>query len=190
MIVDEVKVSSSKFHPVFGKDFSVALEATLNPDSEQELDIDRVLYGGNENLIFRNGDCWRIYHPANVSGDVSNDSEAMIRFLPWFAGPEILYHRLVLRAMPITGKIFRWLMLARSEEEKTFTFSQGKPYINLDFFSKRNENFLPIFVKVKTDKSNFIYFILEAQWSEEGVLLKIHRITESEAPQHLVAAKP
>lgn len=190
MIVGEVNVSNAKFHQVFEKDLSVALEATLNADSAQELEIDRDLYRGNENLIFRCHGCWRIYYPAIVSGNVTSDTEATISFLPWFSGPEVLYHRLVLRAKPIAGKVFRWLMLARTGEEKPFTFSPDKAYINLDFFSKRNDIFLPLFVKAKADSGELIYFVLEGQWSEEGVILKIRRITESEAPPYLVAAKP
>lgn len=181
--------SNSKFHSIFGKELSVALESTLDTYSDKELDIDRELYGNNEHLIFRNGDCWRIYYPADVNGNMETNKEATINFLPWFSGPEVLYNRLTLRATPKEGKIYRWVMFARFGEEKPFTFSKDKPhFINLDFFSKRNDNFLPLFVKVKKDGGGFAYFVLEGQWSEEAVTLKISRVTESEAPPHLVAA--
>ncbi|MBI2063815.1 MAG: hypothetical protein HYT65_02385, partial [Candidatus Yanofskybacteria bacterium] len=139
-------VSNNKFHPVFGKELSVALESTLDPNSDKELDVDRELYGNNEHLIFRNVYCWRIYYPAAIKGDIRTDSEAVINFIPWFRGPEVLFSRLAFRAKPVAGKIFQWVMFARFGEEKAFTFGKDKPFINLDFFSKRNENFLPLFI--------------------------------------------
>lgn len=184
-------VTTNKFHPIFGKELSVALESTLDTYSDKELDVDRELYGDNEHLIFRNGDCWRIYYPAAVNGDMATSQEATINFLPWFSGPEVLYNRLTLRARPKEGKIFRWLMFARFGEEKSFTFGKDRPpFISLDFFSKRNEKFLPLFVKVKTDRDRFTYFVLEGRWSEEAVTLEIRRVVESEVPPHLAAAKP
>jgi len=181
---------NTKFHRVYGKELTVALESTLDPNSDKELDVDRGLYGNNEHLIFRNGDCWRIYYPAIAEGDIRTDLEAVINFLPWFSGPEVLYNRLVLRARPITGSVYQYIMFARFGEEKAFAFSKDRPFINLDFFSKRNEKFLPLFVKVKTDNGGFTYFVLEAQWSEDAVTLKISVVAQSEVPPHLEAASP
>lgn len=187
--------SISKFHPVFGKELSVALESTLNLQSNKELLVDREIYYRNKNLIFRNGDCWRIYYPAVISGDVTTGQEAKIDFWPWFSGPQVLYNRLTFRIRPREGNFFHWMRFGRFQsedapEEKPFGFDPNKPpYISLDFFSKRNDNFLPLFVKIREDGGEFTYFVIEGLWNEDATL-KIRRVTESETPSHLAAIKP
>lgn len=181
---------SSKFHRIFGKELTVALESTLDMFSDKEFEIDRNLYAGNKDLIFRNDNCWRVYYPARVDGDILTDNDAKIVFLPWFSGPEVMYNRLTLRCRPITGRVYRWMAFARFDEEKPFSFSLAKTFINLDFYSKRNNQFLPLFVKVKADGEDFIYFVLEGSWGEAEVTLNIRRVAESDVPPHLASAKP
>lgn len=183
---------NKKFHRILGVELAVALETTLEVDSG-ELNFDPEFFEGgrpSQDLIFLNGDCWRAYYPARTAGDITQDTQAQVVFLPWFSGPEVLYNRLSLRCRPITGRVFRWMAFARFSEEKPFGFNPARPYINLDFFSKRNEQFLPLFVKVKMDDGSLAYFILEGSWSEDAVVLNIHRVEEGEAPPHLVSAKP
>lgn len=182
--------TKTKFHRIFGKELTVALESTLDVLSGKELEFDPDLYDGNNNLIFRDGDCWRAYYPARCEGDITQDAEARIVFLPWFSGPEVLYNRLVLRWRPITSKVYRWMAFGRFGEEKPFSFSQAKPFINLDFFSKRNNQFLPLFVKVKTDSGEFVYFVIDGQWGETEVVLNIRRVTETQTPPHLISVRP
>lgn len=186
----ESDVSSTKFHSIFGKELSVALESTLDHFSDKELEFNNELYGGNQDLIYRKLECWRTYYPAALVGDITTDQEATISFLPWFSGPEVQYNRLVLRMRPITGKIFRWMMLGRFGEEKSFSFAKENPFINLDFFSKRNDKFLPLFVKIKTNAGEFIYFSISGEWGTDAVTLKIARTDESQVPPCLIAAKP
>lgn len=189
-IVVMPSVSSNKFHRIYGKELSVALESTLDSLSGKDFDFDPQLYSGNEELLFRRMDCWRAYYPATVIGDLATSQETTINFLPWFSGPEVMYNRLAFRARPIAGKIYRWMMFGRFGEEKPFTFAKDKPFINLDFFNKRNDKFLPLFVKIQTDTKELIYLSISGEWSDDAVFIKIIRVNETEAPPCLAAAKP
>ncbi len=183
--------TNSKFHRLFGKGLAVALEATLEVGSG-ELDFDPEQIGGkpNQELLFRNGDCWRAYFPAVSDGGIQEGNGAVIvRFIPWFTGPNVLFYRICLRARPLYGNTFRWLRFGRFGEEAPFGFSPAKPFINLDFFSQSQE-FNPLYVKVAGDNEEFIYFKVEAEWSEDGPALKLTRVNEQEAPLYLQAAKP
>lgn len=184
-----VSPSNSKFHRLFGKELCIALEATLEIDSG-ELEFDAGLFGGrpNQDLLYRKGDCWRAYFPAVSDGDIRRDSEAIIRFVPWFAGPNVLFYRICLRVRPLYSNAFRWLKFGRFGEEEPFGFSPAKPFINLDFFSQSREEFKPLYVKV-ADNKEFIYFVIGAEWSK-GPVLKLKRVEEQDAPPHLQAAKP
>lgn len=186
----ETHVSNNKFHRVFGRELCVSLEATLDSSSSEELQINPELYDRNQDLIFRKGNCWRVSHPARVNGDVSEQDDAEIQFLPWFSGPPVLFYRLCFRLRPITGNIFPWFQFGRFGEEKSFGFNpKYSEYLALDFFSKRTDEFVPIFVKFQVDKG-FIYFVIEGRVGESGAALKIRRVAEFEVPPHLASAKP
>lgn len=182
--------SNAKFHQVFGKNLSVALEATLEVGSG-ELEFDNKLFGDKPNpaLLFRKGDCWRVYFPALKNGDLQKDNEASVSFVPWFEGPNVLYYRLCFRATPIFGHTLPWIMFGRFSEEKPFGFQPEKPFINLDFFSQSG-SFKPLYVKLIGNNEDFVYFVIEGEWKEEGPLLKLKRIKKEDAPSYLQAAKP
>lgn len=184
-------LSNSKFHRLFGKELCIALEATLEVGSG-ELEFDAELFEGrpNQDLLFRNGDCWRAYFPAVSSGDIQESNEAAVRFIPWFIGPNVLFYRICLRARPLYGNTFRWLRFGRFGEEEPFGFQLAKPFINLDFFSQSREEFKPLYVKVEGNNREFIYFVIEAEWSEDGPALKLARANEQDVPPHLRVAKP
>lgn len=184
-------LSNNKFHRVFGKELCVALEATLEVGSG-ELEFDAELFGGrpNQDLLFRNGDCWRAYFPAVSIGDIRENSEAAIRFVPWFTGPNALFYRICFRARPLFGSTFRWLKFGRFGEEESFGFQPAKPFINLDFFSQSRGEFKPLYVKTVGDNKEFVYFMIEAEWSEDSPALKLARANEQDVPPHLRGAKP
>ncbi len=182
--------SNSKFHRLFGKELCVALEATLEVGSG-ELEFNTELFGGkpNQELLYRKGDCWRAYFPAVSEGDVQEGNEAAVRFVPWFTGPNVLFYRVCFRLRPMFGVSYRWLAFGRFGEEKPFGFQTAKPFINLDFFSQSRSEFKPLYVKISGDNKEFIYFKIEAEWSEDGPALKLARVNEQDAPPHLQAAK-
>lgn len=182
-------VSNNKFHRLFGKELAVALEATIDSSSDKELEIDPALYGRNQDLIYRKNNSWKIYHPAQINGGVSEQETAEIQFLPWFSGPPVLFYRIVFRLRQVTGNIWPWFQFARFGEEKAFGFNPKiSEYIGLDFFSRSSE-FVPLYVKAKTE-NGFIYFVVEAELTEGGPILKIRGVAESEVPQHLAVARP
>lgn len=161
------EIDNKKFHRLFGKDLSMALEATLDVRSKLKFDFDPELFGGNWDLLYRNGDVWRAYYPAVVEGNIAEQENARIRFVPWFSGPEVLHYRLCFRLQPLFSKIFRWLKFGRFGfgEEKPFGFLENRPYINLDFYSLTGA-FAPLYAKVKDDRGEFIYFVIEAQMGD------------------------
>lgn len=183
---------NKKFHHLIGKELSVALEATLEVGSGL-LDFDPELFGNgrpNQDLLYRNGDCWRAYFPAVSEGDVRRDKEATVRFIPWFSGPNVLYYRICLRAQPLYGDKFCWLKFGRFNEDKPFGFLPAKPFISLDFFSQQQDGFKPLFVKVLDDSGKLIYLVVEGEIGDEEAEIKVRRISEQDAPPHLQTAKP
>jgi len=187
-----VNSSNSKFHRLFGKELCVALEATLEVGSG-ELEFNTELFGGrpSQDLLYRSGDCWRAYSPAVSSGDIRENDEAVIRFVPWFTGPNVLFYRLCFRGRPLFQRDdFRWLAFGRYGEEKPFGFNPSKPFINLDFYSRLQGEFKPLYVRVEEGRNRFVYFVIRAEWSEDGPMLKLARVNGQDTPPCLQAAKP
>lgn len=190
------RMSLGKFHPVFGSDLRVALEVTLPPDERVTpaegwlYQPDLVHYARVKSDPYSPVFAVRVYYPAVVEGDIQKgDREVTIQFVPWAYETNAQYHRLCFWAQPAKGKWF-WMRLARFGEEKSFGFNPDKPYINIDFLSKRSE-FIPVFVKARDRETmDIVYFVIEAQASEDEVKLIIRRVEENEAPPHLVSENP
>lgn len=182
-------VSYTKFHPVFGAALKVALETTFSPEVEllfpdvpEGLDLSKLIY---DDVSVR-----RVYHPAVVSGDMKDKTEAIISFLPFVDQAEALYHRLCFRTKVKQGKFAYQVMLGRFGEENPFGFSDlNKPYINLDFLSKREDGFVPLYVKVVAE-GEFVYFEIRATADEDSVVLAVRRLSEYEVPAHLARSRP
>lgn len=184
-MVDENRaVKVQKFHPIL-EGLGVALEATFDSGTELEFDGSfrcppEMIHDSREGLVKR------FYHPAIYEGDLSNGTgKLVINFVPWAWDKDEetekdSFHRLVFRGK---GDAVRNAKFARFGEEKAFGFQPGKPFISLDFFGKRSDEFLPLFVLLDGRLVK-----IEAEISEADVALVIHKVTRAEIPPHLAAA--
>lgn len=183
------ETSYTKFHSIFGSVLKVALETTFPSSSEIKVigDWD----GRNVGFVHRNGFCQKIYHPAYTNGDVSERESRVIDFISWVDGTEAQGHRLCLRAKVKGGKFSAWIKLARFEEDKVFGFEDPKkPYVNLDFFSRRSESFIPVYVKIIIPSAPVTYLGIEGNASDEAVSLIISRLGLKSVPKILADFQP
>ncbi|MDO8495593.1 MAG: hypothetical protein Q7S32_03720 [bacterium] len=187
------RVSLDKFHSLFGRALSVALEGTFYPDPKAgpiEIPEEYAKLSYAEPVRGQ----VRFYYPAVASGDVRSKEEGVITFLPWFDRSLAAYHRIQLRVRPFQrgSRLMPRIMFARLGEEKAFT-PEVKPgaeqtYLQLDFFSMREEMFLDLYVRVEDEKGP-AYFVIEADPKEntpEKVTLRVRRIDIKDAPTHLI----
>lgn len=176
--MSEIRIA--KWHPIFGKDLMVALEATfgINTDLYYQSEF------ASDKLIHCDQFVRRVYYPAMIH-DGSDKNNHTINFIPWVNETEVKHHRLCLwgRGIPEGTRI----TFARIGEEKTFKFNDSsKPYMALDFFSKRNGEFVPLYVRLMNGKTNTpVYLVLTANASEESVELIISQLSEADVPSIL-----
>lgn len=184
-------VVKEKFHSIFGADLRVALEATFDP----HVNIEPVgeVY---PNLLHVSPFVKRVYYPAISDGDMLCSLSGQVVFIPWVNEEEVQYHRLVLWAQSIDGKNF-WMRFGRFGELESFTFNDvNKPYIHLDFFSLRRDEFIPLYMRARNrffsenGLPEIINFVLEAEITEDSVALNLRRVDEAALPSHLAAEKP
>lgn len=177
------EISGKKFHKIAGP-LQVALEATF--PSGEKLKYEKSF--AFLDLVFssREGLVQRVYHPASTAGSPGNGGLKIV-FFPWIQN-EAQFHRLVFngRGPGIEDVIFaRFPRVVNGKviDDKVFGFKPKKaPYINLDFFGKRTEEFIPLFVRVDSQLLK-----IEAEIQEEEVSLNIIQVTMEEAPPHLGA---
>lgn len=172
----------AKWHPAFGKDLEIALEATLNKNADFNYDSNLL----NSGMIHLLNEKRKVYHPAVVEDN--STSKRTVRFIPCFAG-KVEYFRLCLWGKGISKKPF-FIRFARFGEDKTFGFNDSsRPYIGLDFFSKRSETFIPVFVKVLDRESGeMIFLVIEGAFveAENSIVFTIRKISASEVPPILL----
>ena len=197
------QISGQKFHRLYGRDLAVALEATFPGDVKIKMlrkfkfPVPALIYPAPE-IRCQKEQVRRVYCPAVAEGDMAEQTEGSIIFLPWVDESEVLFHRLVLRLRPGgseggKNKKFRWLKFGRFGEDSAFGFNtttDGTPFINLDFLSQRAEEFVPLYAKVHDGGSGFVCFKISAETCEEAVTLNVRRVTEAEIPPHLAETKP
>lgn len=171
------EIRTTKWHPIWGKNLAVALEATFAPHITPVRLADFVsAHDFERNLLYQNGNVIRVYHPAILTGDPHELLE--ISFLAVVDMEECQYLRLCLRGMSIPSEI----QFAREGEEKTFGFTAKKPYINLDFQSKCQ--FRPLFIRRVPDE----FFVIQVQEASEGrVSLLMTRADIDFVPKHLIS---
>lgn len=197
------EISGQKFHRLFGRDLAVALEATFAGDTEIKFSDETSQSEWFSTLVreikpapeihLTKEQSRRVYFPAmlKLSADMAAQKEGEIKFLPWVDETEVQFHRLVFRLRPTGEKKIRWVRFGRFEEDNAFGFNlwTESAYINLDFFSKRANEFVPLYVKVQVG-ADFVYFLLSAEAREEAVTLKVRRVEAAAVPPHLAEAKP
>lgn len=181
-----------KFYPIIGRGLGIALEATFYLDLSSKLQLPddpkfkSLVYSDPAHFLVR------FYFPAMVAGDVSAGQRQTISFTPWVDRSQAAFHRICLRARKDRQtRSLQWLSLARMSEDKDFCFEpvydKGEAYISLDFFSKRRNEFLPVFVRVrKQEGKGFDYFVVESEGNSEDltkeVVLTVKAVKKSEAP--------
>ncbi|MFH1672438.1 MAG: hypothetical protein ABIF87_03300 [Pseudomonadota bacterium] len=172
-------VSTSKFHPLFGSDIRVALEATFASDAT----FDFVNGAYFSELIHQSPKHFRIYYPAIVGGDMARDQEGRITFVPWIDESEAQYHRLCFWAQPVTTKKF-FALFGRFGETNGFGFNDPrKPYLHLDFFGKRQDQFIPLYVRVRNRQSDeIVNLAIEGRAGEDQAELILRRVELNELP--------
>ncbi len=171
----------AKWHPAFGKDLEIALEATLNNNADFNYDSSLL----NSGMIHLLQDKRKIYHPAVIANDSTGGR--IIRFFPCFAG-KVECFRLCLWGKGISKKPF-FIRFARFGEDKSFGFNDSsRPYIGLDFFSKRSDTFIPIFVKILDRESGeMIFLVIEGDFeAENSIVFTVKKITSAEVPPILL----
>ncbi|MBI2676681.1 MAG: hypothetical protein HYX21_01840 [Candidatus Yanofskybacteria bacterium] len=194
-----MKETFRKFYPILGRNLGIALEATfyLDPSSKAQLPDDlrfhSLIYSDSANLLTR------FYFPATVSGDTNIAQRMEIAFIPWVDRSQAAFHRICLRARKNhRAKSFDWLSLARMSEDKDFGFepiyNKDEAYISLDFYSKRRNIFLPVFVRAKgEDGKSFSYYVIESEKNPESptekVVMTVRTIKASEAPPPWITVK-
>lgn len=171
-------ISVKKFHRIYGG-LKVALEATLKPG--EKLECDSVFLDDCPDLKFEKGLVMRAYHPARIYGGLNGpgNDELRISFLSWVEN-ESQFCRLVFWADNLVAR--ENIAFARENEKKPFGFRPGKggSFINLDFFGKRSDEFLPLFAMVDG------YLLkIEAEISEDEVALIIRKVLPVDVPVHL-----
>lgn len=181
-----------KFYPIIGRELGIALEATfyLDPSFRAELPDDPrykflVYYDPAKFLT-------RFYFPATVGGEIGTPKGQNISFVPWIDRSQAAFHRICLRARKDNRtRSFNWLSLARMSEDTDFGFTpiydKGEAYISLDFFSKRSNVFLPVFVRAKKqDGEDYDYFVIEAEEKPEEadkeIVLTVRTVEASQVP--------
>lgn len=169
----------AKWHPVFRKDLMVALEATLNINTDFYYDSNLL----GEEMIRVSEHQRKIYNPAVVYDSIGTRT---IKFIPCFNG-KIEYYRLCLWGRGISKKPF-FVRFARIGEDKSFGFNNSSnPYLNLDFFSKRSERFIPVFVKILDRESGeTVFLVVEGQFQEDAVELTVKLVSATEVPSTLL----
>ena len=213
--IQEMEISSNKFHPLYGRVLGVALEARCIIDPSVPIQID----GKYEHLITRpseGGNLLLVHYPAIVAGsDMKESQRGKITFVPPLPAVRTKAdgHRLQFRVCsfrknsPLLAKIWfaRWgedkvfraekpkklikVYINRKREERWVedeTKTEG--YLPLDFFGRRKLEFLPLFVKVP-DYSRETYFVLEADVknnSPKQATITVRQIEPGEAPPRLV----
>lgn len=198
--------SGSKFHRLYGKCLSVALEATFPLDADlrflvPELYTAELVYNPSHEVVRRAYSQSqldylrrRVYHPALEEGDMTKQDNVKVKFIPWVDDTDAQFYRILFRLKPLDGggKTFRWMQLGRFGEEKPFGFDPQNPkkcYIYLDLLSKTSE-FKPVYTKVQRDTGDFTYFVIEVAVAEDGVTLSAREVEPREAPEHLAKAMP
>jgi hypothetical protein len=176
-------VCGNKFHKI-SDGLSVALEATFSSGESlgfsKEFAFPGLIYPSHEGLVTR------VYHPARAEGDLNN-GDLRIIFVPWVTN-EAQFHRLVLRgkggeSKNITFARFPRVVGDKTIDEKTFGFAPNKaPFINLDFFGKRTDEFVPLFAKIDGHLVK-----IEAKINEDEVVLLINKVGRTDVPAHLNA---
>lgn len=182
---DNIRVA--KWHPVFGKDLMVGLEATF--DIKDKFDYDRnLIEDGMICLVPKLQPVLRKVYSSAIVDDV-NDIRT-IKFVSCFSG-KVEYYRLCFWGKGIYKKPF-FVLFARFGEDKSFRFNDtSRPYLHLDFFSKRSDTFIPVFVKILDRESGeAVFLIVEGRFEEEGTIeLTIRKIAATEAPPTLLVDK-
>lgn len=177
------EIVGNKFHKVAGS-LSVALEATFPSGENLEYSPE---FSFPELINRTNPLVTRVYHPARNQGDLNNGGLRIV-FIPWMMN-EAEFHRLVFRgkggeSKEIVFARFPQVVDGKVIDDKTFGFVPSKPpFINLDFFSKRSDEFTPLFVKIDGH-----LFKISAEIGEEEVALVISKVPKVEVPSHLAAA--
>lgn len=196
----ELKISKSKFHPLYGRALGVALEARLFIDPSKKLSVAEEY----KHLVHAGKDQALMYYPAIANGDMQENLAGEITFVPWFSGRELAAgHRLQfrIRSFDKNSKQLPSIWFARTGELQAFNgkpqpgkrkkeSSKGEIFFHLDFFSKREEEFLSLFVKIR-DGNDDIFFVIEAGQEEntpEYAMLHTGRIRPEEAPECLIKA--
>lgn len=180
MNTQDIRVT--KWHPVFRKDLMVAIEATLNINTD--FNYDSNLLG--EGMIRVSEHQRKIYNPAVVYDSHDSIGTRTIKFVPCFNG-KVEYFRLCLWGKGISLKPF-FIRFARFDEEKSFGFNDpSKPYIYLDFFSKKSDQFIPVFIKVLNRESGeMIFQMIEAKFDDTGIQLTVKKVSSAEVPPTLL----
>ena len=177
-------VKKQKFHHIVGN-LGIALEATFlanaNPEIlDENLEFPEMIYESPEKLVIR------VYYPA-VYRSIRIGQQAEIVFVPAVDETEVQFHRLCFRLKGQPRGREGWVRFARFGEAKTFAFTRERPVINLDFFGKRNNNFLPLYLKVCDSARGYLYLKLEAEVRDSQPIIKLTRVSETEVPSQLAA---
>ncbi len=189
-------ISKNKFHRIWEKHLTVALEAIFTNGTMPEEVALRELSTQEKNLLIYQGyDALKLYTGALLEGNLFSDDDIRITSQPWFRtdveGKEVQSYWLLFRSKSL-GPNFP--IFARFDETKTFGPNLDDVYQpHLIYFGvKENEEtkqletipFKPLYVKLK-ERHEDVYLVIKSEVLGE---LQISIVQESEVPPHLATA--
>jgi hypothetical protein len=184
---EQVPLSKTKYHRIFGRDLRVGLEMTLPVDSRitvaGEIDLT-----GQPEFVSKGRNFLRVFHPAFANADMSQKDRrsGRIQFVPWVDSSQAVGYRLVLTYDP--DSLTPWVRLARFDEQQVF---QPGKYVNLDFLTKRATGFVTTYAKVKgMDHSKPVYLEISADANDDKSVVSVRRVAEGKVPRYLAEAAP
>lgn len=192
-------IHKAKWHPIFGKDLEIGLEANMPMDSEFVYDSNLV----TEKMIFLAPKLQpvlrKVHCPAVIMSN-GTDNVARLKFMPCFSAKIITETKSgerreenapVYFRIGLFGKTVPWksrIVFARFGEDKAFSFNDlSKPYIYLDFFSKKGDQFIPVFAKIlNIENGETVFLIIEGRFEDDRIELTIQKVSPTEVPPTLL----
>ena len=195
MIVELETLSKSKYHPFWGDKIKITLETIYDQDTSIE-EIKPDLKPENPMRVSKNKKM--IYHSAVVGADMEEVSLGETSFVAWADERTCEGFVLCLRAKhmkvgrnqegrDIFKLLFSKAIFGRFGEEKAWGFERG-PFMKLEAFTY-SDPFKTLYIKVEDDDRRVVYLQVDLEMKEDKTVLISSRVTEQEAPAHLVSAE-
>lgn len=197
-----------RFHSIFGTDVQIALQMTIPAKTTWSTQIPNYYLNGPTGLVYNRPDGKTgLYLPALVNGDIRSQNESQIIFRSEFIASEAESYYLSFWGHGYKANGFR-VRMARFGEDHTFGFPEPgetyfcdiqkkqkvrKPFIHIALLSDKVLEFNTIYFRASdrllSDKNGLpeiVTFSANAVFIEDGVLVSIRRVKESECPPLLI----